>query len=136
MWTHFSHEADMGVRGMGSSEEEAFEEAAMALVALTTEPSEVSLEQELTLTCEAPDHEQLLVEFLDAVVYEMATRHLVFGRFRVTIRDECLEASAWGEPRNDSRHTVGVEVKGATFTELLVARDDEGRWVAQCVVDV
>lgn len=135
MWTHFSHEADMGVRGLGSTENEAFEEAAKALVALTTDPSEVTPKREIAVSCEAPDHEQLLVEFLDAVVYEMATRRMVFGRFRVEIRDCRLEASLWGEPRDDARHSVGVEVKGATFTELRVVLE-AGRWTAQCVVDV
>ena len=135
MWTHFSHEADMGVRGVGSTENEAFEEAAKALVALTTDLADVAPEEKLVLSCEAPDHEQLLVEFLDTVVYEMATRHMVFGRFRVEIRDDRLEASLWGEPRDDTRHSVGVEVKGATFTELRVFSEG-GRWTAQCVVDV
>jgi tRNA nucleotidyltransferase (CCA-adding enzyme) len=34
------------------------------------------------------------------------------------------------------RHQPAVEVKGATYTALKVARDEQGRWVAQCVVDV
>jgi tRNA nucleotidyltransferase (CCA-adding enzyme) len=29
-----------------------------------------------------------------------------------------------------------VEIKGATFTELKVGQDEQGRWLAQCVVDV
>jgi len=136
MWTHFSHDADMGVRGIGSTENEAFEEAAMAVAALTTDPSDVALEQELTLSCAAPDHEQLLVTFLDAVVYEMATRGMVFARFRVQIRKCHLHAAAWGEVRDDARHAVGIEVKGPTFTKLRVGSDKSGRFIAQCVVDV
>jgi SHS2 domain-containing protein len=29
-----------------------------------------------------------------------------------------------------------VEIKGATFTALLVRQQPDGRWVAQCVLDV
>jgi len=47
-----------------------------------------------------------------------------------------LQATAWGEPIEVARHQPAVEVKGATYTELAVKRDEEGRWVAQCVVDV
>jgi SHS2 domain-containing protein len=34
------------------------------------------------------------------------------------------------------RHKPAVEVKGATYTQLKVARDEAGAWMAQCVVDV
>lgn len=37
MWTHFHHEADIGVRGTGHSPEEAFEQAAVALTAVITD---------------------------------------------------------------------------------------------------
>jgi len=32
-WEHFSHEADIGVRGVGALKERAFEQAALALTA-------------------------------------------------------------------------------------------------------
>ena len=38
MWKHFHHEADIGVLGHGSSLEAAFEEAAVALTAVITDP--------------------------------------------------------------------------------------------------
>jgi len=34
------------------------------------------------------------------------------------------------------RHAPAVEVKGATMTELAVRRQADGRWYAQCVLDV
>ena len=135
-WAHFSHDADMGVRGVGSSLEGAFEGAALALSALTTELASVSSKETIEIRCEAPDEEMLLFDWLNAIVYEMATRNMVFGAFRVTVVNGRLQATAWGEKRDRKRHTVGVEVKGATFTELRVAARDDGTWVAQCVVDV
>jgi SHS2 domain-containing protein len=126
----------MGVRGIGDSVEEAFAEAAKALCALTTELSEVSASERVDIERSAPDVEQLLVEWLDALVFEMATRHMVFSRFDVRIEDGALHGAAWGEKRDERRHTAGVEVKGATFTELRVMKDASGRTLAQCVVDV
>lgn len=35
-WAHFSHDADMGVRGIGNTLEEAFEQGACALSAVIT----------------------------------------------------------------------------------------------------
>ena len=135
-WEHFPHVADMGVRGKGSSREEAFEEAARALCALTTDLGEVRPVEEIPILCEAPDAEVLLVDWLNAIVFEMSFRHMVFSRFRVAIEGHRLRGSAWGERVDPKKHPPGVEVKGATFTELAVGRAEDGTWIAQCVVDV
>ena len=47
-----------------------------------------------------------------------------------------LRATAWGEPVVVARHRPAVEVKGATYTALCVARQPDGRCLAQTVVDV
>lgn len=51
---HLSHELDVGVRGVGRTEEEAFEQAALALTAVITNPDGVMCEQTVTIACEAP----------------------------------------------------------------------------------
>lgn len=136
MWEHFPHEADVGVRGVGETLGQAFEQAAVALTAAVTDPEAVSPRQPVEIACEAPDPEVLLVDWLNALVYEMATRGLLFGRFEVEIEDGRLRGTAWGEPVQVEKHRPAVEVKGATYTGLKVARGEDGRWVAQCVVDV
>lgn len=135
-WEHFPHQADIGVRGIGSTKEAAFEGAAHALTAVITDLESVAPTQSVSIVCEAPDDELLLVDWLNALVYEMATRKMLFSRFNVRINDHLLHATAWGESIEVARHQPAVEVKGATYTELSVKRDEEGRWVAQCVVDV
>ena len=90
----------------------------------------------MEIACEAPDDELLLVDWLNAVVYEMATRKLLFGRFEVSLEGHRLRGRAWGEPIDVARHQPAVEVKGATLTCLRVGQEADGTWVAQCVVDV
>mgnify|MGYP003576693937 CR=1 FL=1 len=135
-WEHFPHEADMGVRGFGRSKEEAFEQAAVALTAVISDPESIEAKEMIEIACEAPDDELLLVNWLNAVVYEMATRQMLFGRFHVALDGTALHGQAWGEAIDVDRHDPAVEVKGATCTGLKVAQDDAGRWFAQCVVDV
>lgn len=135
-WEHFPHEADIGVRGIGSTKEKAFEAAGLAVTAVITDPASVSPMQAVQIACEAPDEELLLVDWLNALVYEMATRKMLFSRFTVHLNDHSLHATAWGEPIEVARHQPAVEVKGATYTALSVKRDEQGRWIAQCVVDV
>ena len=135
-WEHFPHQADIGVRGIGSTKEAAFESAAQALTAVITDLGSVAPTQSVPIVCEAPDDELLLVDWLNALVYKMATRRMLFSRFDVGVNGHSLQATAWGEPIDVARHQPAVEVKGATYTELFVKRDEEGRWMAQCVVDV
>lgn len=135
-WEHFEHEADIGVRGRGASAAVAFEQAALALTAVITNPSLIRDAQQVQITCEGPSLDVLLVDWLNAVIYEMTTRSMVFGSFHVKIDGLRLTGNAGGERVDRKRHEPVVEPKGATFTELQVDRDDEGQWVAQCVVDV
>lgn len=134
-WSHFQHRADIGVCGNGATLEQAFANAAMAMTAVITPPQQVRPVQPVFLHCAAPDHELLLVDFLNAIVYEMATRHMLFSRFDITIRDGRLDATVWGEPIDAQRHQPAVEVKGASYTALQVSQES-GHWTARCVVDV
>jgi tRNA nucleotidyltransferase (CCA-adding enzyme) len=135
-WEHFRHEADIGVRGLGASREEAFEQGALALTAVLTDPQRVVPASAVPIACRAPDDALLFADWLNALIYEMATRHMLFGRFEVRIGEGELAATAWGEPVEAPRHQPAVEVKGATYTELEVRPLPEGGWLAQCVVDV
>ncbi len=135
-WEHFAHEADIGVRGIGTTREEAFEQAALALIAVITDPQTVRPDQPITITCEAPDDDLLLADWLNALVYEIVTRRMLWNRFQVRIEGRRLFATAWGEGTDVTRHQPAVEVKGATYTNLSVRQEPNGLWVAQCVVDV
>ena len=136
MWDHFAHAADVGVRGRGATLDQAFAEAARALTAVITDPETVSPRTAVPIRCEAPDRELLLAAWLDAVIYEMATRRMLFSRYDVRIEGDRLIATAWGEPVDVTRHQPAVEPKGATMTALRVAPEPDGTWLARTVVDV
>jgi SHS2 domain-containing protein len=135
-WEHFHHDADIGVRGWGATMAEAFEQAALAMTAVVSNPESIRETWPVQISCANDDPDFLLVDWLNAVVLAMATRQMLFSRFKVFISGKRLEATAWGENVNVGRHQPAVEVKGATLTELVVHEDAPGRWVAQCVVDV
>jgi SHS2 domain-containing protein len=135
-WEHFLHGADAGVRGRGATLAQAFEQAAVAMTAVITEPGLVQPREQVRIERDCPDREILLTEWLNAIVYEMATRRMLFSEFEVRIDDGRLSAAARGEPVDVDRHHPAVEVKGATLTQLKVAQEPDGSWIAQCVVDV
>jgi SHS2 domain-containing protein len=135
-WQHFPHDADVGVRGTGETLDDAFEQAAIAMTAAITDVRSVDSTDAIAISCEAPDNELLLVDWLNAIVYEMATRKMLFGKFEVAIEGRRLSGRAWGEPIDVAKHRPAVEVKGATQTQLSVEKRPDGTWVAECVIDV
>lgn len=135
-WEHFSHGSDIGVRGIGRSVEEAFVQAAIALTAVVADVATIERHENSEIRCEAPDLELLLVSWLNAIIYEMAVKKMLFKEFRIRLAGFSLTGTLTGERVDPERHRVAVEAKGATVTELKVNRDQDGQWLAQCIIDV
>ena len=134
-WAHFPHDADIGISGRGKTVDEAFEQAARALTAVVTE-ADVAPTSRVDVTCTQPDLELLFVDWIDTVIYEMAVREMLFGRFAVRIEGTWLTGALWGEAVDVARHAPACEPKGATLTGVSVAQGSDGLWTARCVVDV
>ncbi len=135
-WEHFDHGADIGLRAQADSRPALFELMAEALTAVVTPPERVRGEVEVAIHCEAPDDALLLVDWLNALVFEMSTRGLLFSEWRVALDDHRLDATVRGQAIDRRSHEPAVEVKGATYTALEFEQLPNGHWLAQCVVDV
>ncbi|MGR9044306.1 MAG: archease [Gammaproteobacteria bacterium] len=135
-WEHFEHEADIGIRGLAPTLEQAFEQAALAMTAVICDPAYILESESVAIRCEAADNDFLLLDWINELIYLMAVNGLLFCRFQVAIRAGVLIATAFGEPVDRLKHCPAIEIKGATLTELSVRQQSDGMWVAQCVVDV
>ncbi len=134
-WELYAHGADVGIRGRGATRAAALEAVALALTAALTDPGGVRPLDGVQIRCAAADDDGLLYEWINALVYEMATRRMLFGDFAVSLHDHALTATVRGELLDPARHQPAVEVKGATYTDLRFAPDAAG-WSAQCIIDV
>jgi tRNA nucleotidyltransferase (CCA-adding enzyme) len=126
-WAHFPHDADIGVVGTGPTKAQAFRQAALALTAVVTDPGNVAPLHAVPVTCQAPTDELLLVEWLNALIFEMAVRGMLFGDFAIELDGGELQATAYGEAVDIARHEPTIR-SGATFTALQVS---QGRWLAR-----
>lgn len=131
----FDHQADIGVAGEGATLAAAFAAGAQAMFSIMCDVDRVAPREDVRITCAASDHELLFVRWLNTLLAEADVRGLVFGEFELEIEENRIAGVARGEPYDATRHGRGVEVKGATLTELEVARSPAG-WRAQTVVDV
>ena len=131
----FEHEADIGIRGFGRSINEAFANAAVALYSVMVNINSVAPLKARKVSVTAPDHELLLIEWLNALLAISDIEHMAFSKFEIAIDGASLYGTAWGEKLDRKRHEPKVEVKAATYHMLRVSEND-GDCVAQCVVDV
>ena len=136
MWEHFHHQADIGIRGIGESLAKAFEEGAFALMAVICSPEKVESKEMVEIRCEADEKDLLFADWINALIYEMDVRKMLFSRFEVSIKKHQLSAKVFGEPVDPDKHELAVGVKAATFMELKVYENDKRQWIVQCVVDV
>lgn len=133
----FSHQADMGIRGVGKTAKEAFEQAGCALTSVATDLDLVEPQTAVEIKCSAPSLEILFYDWIGMLVYEASCRNMLFNRFKIhKFNGKSLEGTAWGESVNVQKHQPSVEVKGPTLTCLEVTQSTDGSWIAQCVVDV
>ena len=134
-WEHFEHKADIGIRGFGNTLAAAFTQAALAMTAVVTDIERVQPVTSININCSEEENDTLLYDWLNALIYEMSTRKMLFSEFDIHIESGHLSATVSGEAIDIERHQPAVEIKGATFTELAVYQDKE-QWIAQCVIDV
>lgn len=131
----FEHGADTGVRGRGKTLEEAFANVAKAVFSLMFDLVRIKPRQEISVVCDAPDMDTLLLVWLNQLIALADLEKLALSEFHVTIVDLELKGTAKGEPIDAEKHDLGVEVKGATYTMLRTYKENDD-YVAQCVVDV
>jgi len=152
MWEHFAHQADIGIKATAESLSGAFEDAAVGLTAIIAEPKKIECVDEIEINLASDNLEMLFYDWLNAVIYEIATRHMLFSRFEVEIDpapsdnsildirrcgvdDLKLSAKMWGEKTNSKKHSPVIEPKAVTFNQLSV-KNQNGKWVVKCVIDV
>ena len=130
------HTADVGVKAYGKSISEAFENAAKGMFDIITDSSEIENIGQYDIELEAPDLEQLLVDWLSDLLFLNSAKNLVFGFFKVDLDEKnCkLSAKVFGEKFNLSKHKIGAEIKAVTYHMLEVKK--KRPFFAQVLFDI
>jgi len=125
-YEQFSHTADIGVRVFGRTLKELFENAAFAMfdIIADIEGLKGEIVQKIELT--APNHEELLISWLDELLYNFYTKSIIFYKFEVEeLSQDFIRAKAFGRAVSDNRNRLKTEIKAATYYNLkIVKRDD------------
>lgn len=130
------HTADVGIRAFGATEEEAFEHAALGMFSLITDPASVRPLTEFPVEAGAEDHETLLVEWLNELLYLFESNGVLFSKFEVTeLGPTGIRGKAWGEPIDLSRHELKSDIKAVTY-HMLKVKQENGRWQTAAIFDI
>ena len=130
------HTADYMVEVSASSLSELFGEAARALFETITDLETVRPREEVSLSVEAGDMEELLVSWLTELLFLYENGQWLFCRFEPrVVDDKRLEAKAWGEKLDPDRHPIDREVKAVTYHRMAVVREG-GLFKTTIVFDV
>src|SRR5947209_8656650 len=131
MYETFEHTADLGLRVRAPDLDTLFAEAATALFAAAVEDlGTVRPLQRHDVRLAGDDRAYLLFDWLNELLYQYDTRHLLLCRFEAHVGDDGLRGSAWGEPLDRARHELQHEVKAITYHGLKVEPADGG-WLAE-----
>ena len=130
------HTADVGIAAYGADLKEAFANAAYALFSLMTDIESVgdSVRHDVEVT--ADNRQELLVAWLNELIYLFEVNDVLFSRFDITgLGEKKLKAACYGENIDPRRHRIKVGVKAATYHNLSVIEGPSG-WEATVILDV
>lgn len=119
------HTADVAIVARGADVGEAFASAGRALLSLVTDPDSVAEVEERRIELSATDLKDLLVAWLNELIYLFDAENLLLSEFDVRlVGDTGLVATVSGERVDKTRHRIKLGVKAATHHMLEINRGD------------
>ena len=135
-WEHFEHTADVGLRAAGRDLDELLRHAAEGFIELMIDPATVAADRSVDVSCRGEDPEELLVTWLEEILYLFEAERLAPARAEIVELDgHDLRARVYGETFDEDKHTVRDVLKAVTYHNLAVRRRGD-RLEADVVIDV
>ena len=133
---YIEHPSDVGFEAYGTTLEELFANAAIAMYGFMTDIDAIEAETERAVTIQAEDLYSLMFDWLDELLFLFDSDSLVMKEFDITvdasrfrITGKCL-----GGTFDPERHDAGIIIKAVTYNMMEVKKND--KWHAQVVLDV
>ena len=131
-----NHTADIRIRVYGKDLKELFENAALGMFNILADLEGITSSTELEIKAEGLDKEELLITWLDELLYNFYTKHIIFCEFDITeLTDKNLTAKVKGRFIGENRNRLKTEIKAATRHDLRIEKKDD-TYEVQIVFDV
>ena len=130
------HTGDLGIRVWADDVKGLFREAALALFDIITDIERVEVQLERKTDVAGTGREELMVAWLNGLLYLHEVERLLFCDFVVTEVDEGrLKGVARGEKFREGSHVIKTSIKAVTYHQLEI-QEREGCWQTQVIFDV
>jgi len=128
------HTADVKIRARAETLPLLFNDLCDALMEIMYGPKrQSSLSREIVIS--SRDTETLLLDFLSEVLFISESEGIVFSGATLSLDSGDLHAILHGEPYDSKKHAGGTEVKGISYSGLMIRHDANG-YMAEIVFDV
>jgi SHS2 domain-containing protein len=135
------HTADLYIAAHGQSLEEAFENAAAAMFEGMTELEKIKPQIEDTVEVEGHDKQELLYNWLEALLLKFETENKLYSRFNINQIEKMhsglkLTAQIKGEPFDPSCHLSKVGVKAVTYHQMEITENRKEGVTVKFILDI
>ncbi|MFA6610571.1 MAG: archease [Candidatus Omnitrophota bacterium] len=123
----FPHTADIGMHVYGKDLKELFENAAFSMFDVIADLEGMKSPVTQHFEINASNKEDLLVAWLDELLYNFYTRGIIFSKFEIgEISDKYIKAKAFGREVGANRNRLKTEIKSVTYSGMSINKTDEG----------
>jgi SHS2 domain-containing protein len=115
------HTADICVRVFGNSLEEIFVGSSKAMMEIITDVERVNPSREILIRARGENYEELLVRWLQEILYLHEAKKMVFKDFEIKIENRTRAVGkAYGEKIDLDRHEFYSSIKAVTYHNLKI----------------
>lgn len=120
------HTSDIGIRAYGKDLRELFSNAAFGMFDIIADLEGLKTSVNVDISLEAASYEELLVSWLDELLYNFYTKGIIFSLFDIIDLGEMrLKAHAYGRHVGENKNRLKKEIKAVTFHNLHIKEQDE-----------
>ena len=136
------HLSDTGIEFYGNKLEKLFENAAVGMFSIITDIESVIGKDKINVNIitDYNDLEDLLILWLEKIIYHFETADMVFAVFKVDSVKRSgqgykLEAEIMGEKFDSSRHKIKIGIKAPTYHQLKIKNNGQ-KWWGRVIFDI
>jgi len=127
--------ADAVFDAFGKSENELFENSALALTSIMIDPKTLKSKVRKEFSLEEKDLQGLLFSFLEQLIFLKDAEQFLPKTCKVIVSENKLTVKCRGETIDYKRHKLGVDAKAVTYHKFEVKKEKLG-WRARVVIDI
>ncbi|MCV0372450.1 MAG: archease [Nitrosarchaeum sp.] len=127
-YNFLDHATDAIIEIRAKNLKEAFTVTANAIINITLDQEKVEEKNQKEIIAKGKDLRYLLFSWLEEIVFVLITEGFAIKRVELDVLEDgdyTINARAYGEPLDFSKHNFKVEIKAPTFYDMEIKKNDE-----------